>query len=261
LPTRKSGFGIQVSFHELSSRTHKGTLIFLDNVSKLKQQMQQSKLASLGHLTANIAHEIRNPLGAITHASQLLAENPRLADTDLRLTEIIQNHSKRINDIIEDIMQLSKGRRANKDSILLKEWLENFIDYYCQSGEAERECFHLEFTSQHDKIQFDTGHLNRILVNLCNNAQTHGNSDLPILIKIYDDPSGEPCIEIADQGGGIDKKQLDKIFEPFYTTSHKGSGLGLYIVDQLCDMNGASISARENEFGGASFVIQLNIKD
>ena len=258
LSTRKSGFGIQVSFHELSSRSHKGTLIFLDNVSKLKQQMQQSKLASLGHLTANIAHEIRNPLGAITHAAELLAENQALPETDRRLTQIIHNHSARINDIIEDIMQLSKGRKANRDVIRIREWLENFVEFYCQSGDANPNCFRLDIRTRRDKVFFDTGHLNRILVNLCNNARTHGNSDLPVYIKAYDDAGGAPCIEVADQGHGIDKNQMDKIFEPFYTTNHAGSGLGLYIVDQLCDMNGASISLRENEYGGASFVIQFS---
>ncbi len=102
---------LQVNFQDLRSRSHQGTLIFLDDVSDLKNKMQQSKLASLGHLTANIAHEIRNPLAAISHAAQLLAENMQLPDTEKRLTQIIGQHSSRINDIIEDIMQISRGVR------------------------------------------------------------------------------------------------------------------------------------------------------
>jgi two-component system sensor histidine kinase PilS (NtrC family) len=257
LTTGKSGFGIQVSFHDLSSMSHRGTLVFLDNISKLKQQMQQSKLASLGHLTANIAHEIRNPLGAITHAAQLLAESPKLAETDHRLTEIIQHHSSRINAIIEDIQQLSKGRKADKDRVKIRQWLENFVDYYCQTDEIGHNRFELQIDTQSDWISFDTGHLNRILVNLCNNARTHSGIDSAIHIKVYDDREDTTCIEVADQGLGIDEKTIDKIFEPFYTTSTTGTGLGLFIVDQLCDMNGASISVDRNEFGGASFIIHL----
>jgi len=258
LNTGKSGFGIQVSFHKLSARSHQGTLIFLDNISKLKQQMQQSKLASLGHLTANIAHEIRNPLGAITHAAQLLTETPNLAETDHRLIEIIQNHSARINEIIEDIQQLSKGRKANKDRIQIKDWLESFIVLYCQTDQDSQNCFKLEVDTRSNEILFDTGHLHRILVNLCDNARTHGGRNSIVHLKVYDDASGSTCIELADEGIGIDEKSIDKVFEPFYTTSHTGTGLGLFIVDQLCNMNGASISASQNEYGGASFTIQLS---
>ena len=257
LTTGKSGFGIQVSFHTLSSESHRGTLVFLDNISKLKQQMQESKLASLGHLTANIAHEIRNPLGAITHAAQLLTESPKLVETDHRLTEIIQHHSARINAIIEDIQQLSKGRKADKDRIHIHQWLENFVDYYCQTDEIDHKCFELKIDTQSELISFDTGHLNRILVNLCNNARAHSGIDSPIHLKVYDDSKGITCIEVADQGVGIDEKTIDKIFEPFFTTSKTGTGLGLFIVDQLCDMNGASISVDKNEYGGASFIIHL----
>ena len=246
---------IQISFHNLHSKAHHGTLIFLDDVSTLKQKMQQAKLASLGKLTANIAHEIRNPLAAISHAAELLAENEQLAGTDQRLCQIIQQHSSRINDIIEDIMQISRGRVASKDNIELKPWIDRFIDSFCLSGAASRECFELQIEQDDMRIQFDSGHLTRILTNLCNNAKTHGNPDLPVTLKIYHNESQAVCIEVADQGSGVSQQELDKIFEPFYTTSHKGSGLGLYIVNQLCDLNDASITVKANDAGGASFIL------
>ncbi len=252
----KRGSDIQVSFHKLESASHQGTLIFLDDVSKLKQQMQQSKLASLGQLTANIAHEIRNPLGAIVHASQLLAENEELPDTEKRMTEIIQQHSKRINSIIEDIMQISKGRIANKDVISLEDWLGQFIDDYCHGGDNSKDCFELHIADKKLNIIFDSGHLNRIMTNLANNARMHGNEELPVVIKVYRDEEGLICIEVADRGDGIDNKELDKIFEPFYTTNHKGTGLGLYIVSQLCDLNDARIGVQNNEHGGTSFILR-----
>ncbi|MBT3722543.1 MAG: hypothetical protein HOG41_04080 [Gammaproteobacteria bacterium] len=255
LTYEKGSNDIQISFHKLHSASHQGTLIFMDDVSKLKQKMQQSKLASLGKLTANIAHEIRNPLGAISHAAQLLAENTELPSTDKRLTEIIKQHSNRINEIIEDILQMSRGRVASKDNIEINHWMNNFIDSFCLSGEASRDCFDLEMQDNNLQIEFDSSHLNRILTNLCSNAKIHGNADLPITLKVYNNETGSVCIEVADQGSGIKGDELDKIFEPFYTTSHKGSGLGLYIVSQLCDLNDSKISVDTNEHGGTSFIV------
>jgi two-component system sensor histidine kinase PilS (NtrC family) len=93
------------------------------------------------------------------------------------------------------------------------------------------------------------------MTNLCNNARTHGNIEKPTYVKIYHDQRQALNIEIADEGPGIDQFSLDKIFEPFYTTSHQGSGLGLYIVNQLCELNNATISVRQNHYGGTSFCI------
>jgi two-component system, NtrC family, sensor histidine kinase PilS len=255
LSTKNDQNNIQVNFSDMRSKTHRGTLIFLDDVSRIKHQMQQLKLASLGQLTANIAHEIRNPLGAISHAAQLLAENEELPATEKRLTQIVTQHSTRINDIIEDIMQLSRGRVASQDNVQLNEWIQHFIEAFCLSSEALQDCFELQITSEPVGMIFDSGHLNRILTNLCNNARTHGNSDAPITLKIYKDDSQIAYIEVADRGKGIPPEQIDKIFEPFYTTSHKGSGLGLYIVSQLCELNESRIEVKANEYGGTSFII------
>ena len=85
----------------------------------------------------------------------------------------------------------------------------------------------------------------------------HGDADKPILIRVYVDSSHSLCIEVADQGPGVSPEILDQIFEPFYTTSHQGSGLGLYIVAQLCELNNATISARINRYNGTSFVMQI----
>ncbi len=255
LPTQSGDNNIQVYFQDMHSTSHNGTLIFLDDISKIRHQMQQSKLASLGQLTANIAHEIRNPLAAISHAAQLIAENEDLPDMEKRLTQIISQHSNRINAIIEDIMQISRGRIASQDKIVLKDWLQHFVDAFYQTGENKQECFDLQVESEQLEVIFDSGHLNRILTNLCNNAKTHGKADFPITIKISQDEHQTTHIEVADRGKGISDKEMDKIFEPFYTTSHKGSGLGLYIVSQLCELNDAQIKVSRNEFGGTSFII------
>ncbi len=255
LPSTTGGIDLQASFHPLSSTSHQGTLIFLEDVSSLKQQMQQAKLMSLGQLTANIAHEIRNPLGAISHAAELLAENRDLPATELRLSEIIQQHSRRINGIIEDIMQISRGQMAQEEDIDLRQWLPTFLDNLCTGDENCRKRFRIEWDSGPSRLHFDRSHLERILTNLCQNALLHSGSDQDVLLQVRCNDERELCIDIIDQGKGLAEEQLDKIFEPFYTTSHQGSGLGLYIVSQLAELNNARVSAGNRPEGGARFTL------
>ncbi|MCP4877996.1 MAG: PAS domain-containing protein [Gammaproteobacteria bacterium] len=257
LPSETGTDNIQVSFRELQSEGQPNTMIFLNDVSSIRDSMQQAKLASLGHLTASIAHEIRNPLGAISYATELLDENDELGESDQRMLEIIHQHTLRINHIIEDILTISRGSSTVKEHIDLGSWLPSFIDRFCQSGLADADIFQLEIEAGNTGLQFDNGHLTQILTNLCTNACVHGASDKPITIRVFATPAYPLCIEIADQGPGISSKILDQIFEPFYTTSHHGSGLGLYIVGQLCELNNAFISAQINPHNGTSFILQM----
>ena len=258
LPTETGIDNIQVSFRRLQDQGNENTLIFLNDVSSIKDSMQQAKLASLGHLTASIAHEIRNPLSAISHAAQLLSESKDLDDTEHRMTEIIHQHSNRINHIIEDILKLSRGGQTAKEYIRLDQWLQKFAEEYCLSNQAKAGCLDLDIQLANATTWFDAGHLNQIMTNLCNNAKIHGNSDKPTHIRLFTDQNQAANIEIADEGPGIDQQSLDKIFEPFYTTSHKGSGLGLYIVNQLCDLNNATIDIHKNSYNGTSFTIRFS---
>ena len=248
---------IQINFRELQSESQPNTMIFLTDVSSIRDSMQQAKLASLGHLTASIAHEIRNPLGAISYAAELLNENEELSEADQRMVEIINLHTSRINHIIGDVLEISRGSPAMKEWINLDTWLPGFIDDFCQSGLATAESFELEIEGEKPGLHFDAGHLTQILTNLCTNACVHGDKDKRIIIRVFTSQAYPLCIEIADQGPGISNEILDQIFEPFYTTSHQGSGLGLYIVGQLCELNNAFISAKINQYKGTSFILQM----
>ena len=248
---------LQISFRELQSEGQPNTMIFLNDVSLIRNSMQQAKLASLGHLTASIAHEIRNPLGAISYAAELLMEDHSFDEADQRMVEIITQHTSRINHIIEDILNISRGSETSRVPISLTSWLPAFIDGFCQTGLASAESFQLKFESEATALLFDAGHLNQILTNLCTNACVHGDTNKPVIIRIYLDSGFALCIEIADQGPGVSRDILDQIFDPFYTTSHQGSGLGLYIVAQLCELNNASISARINQYNGTSFILRI----
>ena len=259
LPSETGIDNIQVSFRRLQDQGNENILIFLNDVSSIKNSMQQAKLASLGHLTASIAHEIRNPLGAISHAAQLLSESNDLADTERRMTEIILQHSNRINHIIEDILKISRGSQTEKETITLDRWLLKFVEDYCLSNQTKAESLDLDLQLDNASIWFDAGHLNQIMINLCNNARIHGNSEKPIHIRLFGGPNRAVNLEIADEGPGIEQQNLDKIFEPFYTTSHQGSGLGLYIVDQLCEINDATIEFGRNSYSGSSFTIRFAV--
>ncbi|MCP4767004.1 MAG: PAS domain-containing protein [Gammaproteobacteria bacterium] len=248
---------LQISFRRLQSAGQPNTMIFLNDVSSIRDSMQQAKLASLGHLTASIAHEIRNPLGAISYAAELLNENDKLEEADQRMLQIINQHTLRINHIIEDILKISRGSATSKEPVELDSWLPRFIDDFGQSGLASEESFTLEIEAKHASMLFDAGHLGQILTNLCNNACLHGDTDKPITIHVFADRTHNLCIEVADRGPGMSVDILDQVFEPFYTTSHQGSGLGLYIVAQLCELNNASISARINEYNGTSFTLRM----
>jgi len=257
LPSDTGIENIQVSFHQLQSEGQTNTMIFVNDVSSIRNSMQQAKMASLGHLTASIAHEIRNPLGAISYAAQLLKENDDLLEADQRMIEIINQHTLRINHIIEDILQISRGSPTAQESIDLATWLPKFIDDFCQSGFAEPDWLELEIELDTPGIQFDSGHLTQILTNLCTNARLHGDAEKSVKIKVYANQNYLLCLEVADQGPGIEADILDKIFEPFYTTSHQGSGLGLYIVGQLCELNNATISVSINQYNGTSFILRI----
>lgn len=258
LPLTTEIDNLQINFRQLQSEGHPNTMIFLNDVSSIRDSMQQSKLAALGHLTANIAHEIRNPLGAISYATELLAESDRFDQGDRRMIDIITQHTLRINHIIEDILNISRGDTTARERIDLRRWLPAFVNGFCQSGLVTADSFILDIEADHTVMLFDAGHLDQILTNLCTNACVHGDSDEPITIRVYIDQAGALNIEIADQGPGIERDLIDHVFEPFYTTSHQGSGLGLYIVAQLCELNNASISARSNQYNGSSFILRTS---
>jgi two-component system sensor histidine kinase PilS (NtrC family) len=248
---------LQINFRQLLNEGQPNTMIFLNDVSAIRESMRQARLASLGHLTASIAHEIRNPLGAISYAAELLNEGERFDEADQRMVEIINQHTRRINHIIEDILNISRGDTTAREQLDLESWLPAFVEGFAHSGLAMAEAFVIDIATSPARIWFDNGHLNQILTNLCTNACVHGDRDQPITLRVYRDADNALCLEIADRGPGIDSEIIEQIFEPFYTTSHQGSGLGLYIVAQLCELNNASISASVNSYNGASFILRV----
>ncbi|HSC67718.1 MAG TPA: HAMP domain-containing sensor histidine kinase, partial [Cellvibrio sp.] len=267
----------KVSFAYLEPGSSNDVLIFLEDVRSINQQAQQLKLASLGRLTASIAHEIRNPLGAISHASQLLGESDTLATSDQRLLDIINNHSKRVNQIIENILQLSRRRAAKPAQINLQQWIPAFIaDYKSSKSNGQqlnivmleknigdsRSDFDFD-DSNHSGLEakFDTSQLQQVLTNLCDNGIRYGikhvgSPDLRLEIGM-DTNQQQPYIRVIDYGLGISEENSKHLFEPFFTTENTGSGLGLYICKELCEANQAIISYKRTNNGESCFHLQL----
>jgi two-component system sensor histidine kinase PilS (NtrC family) len=236
-----------VAGHEITARFRPlgagGALIFIDDAAHLRAQVQQAKLATLGRLTANIAHEIRNPLGAISHAAQLLEESDSLSDSDRRLLTIIRKQGGRLNRVVENVLQLSRRQAPNRMQIALRPWLNDFLRDFRE--QYPQQSYRIEAHVQPGdlSIEFDPDHLHQVLTNLCRNALQHGRADDTwIMIRGYLRPSGRPQLEVRDNGSGIDREAAQKLFEPFFTTSNTGTGLGLYLCRELCEANHAHLA-------------------
>jgi two-component system, NtrC family, sensor histidine kinase PilS len=232
-------------------------MIILEDIALYNQRLQQSKLASLGRLTASIAHEIRNPLGAISHAGQLLSENSRFSIEDLRLTEIIQNNAKRVNQIIDDILQISKRNNSVREKIHINQWLIQYLNNFLLEQDVAAEKFKI-VPSENPLCAFmDPGHLKQIMNNLCQNALDYGKPEAGVIILRTSTIQQAPCIEVIDNGAGIDQEFIDHLFEPFFTTSSSGTGLGLYISRELAELNQAKIHYYLNEDNKNCFRLTL----
>ncbi len=233
-------------------------LIFLEDVSVMAERVQQSKLASLGRLSASIAHEIRNPVGAMSHAGQLLSESPAISDEERRLIEIILTHSDRVSHIIENILQLSRRDTSQPERFPLRPWLQDFAREFEKTLELHEGEIRVAAGDEPIEVRMDRSHLRQVLWNLCDNAVKYASETGGIEVEIRVgrvEPGARPFLEVLDRGHGVEPGTIDKIFEPFYTARRGGTGLGLYISRELCELNRATISYRTREGGGSIFRI------
>lgn len=238
------------------------TLIFLEDNLQLAQRAQQLKLAALGRLTASIAHEIRNPLGAVSHAAQLLRESPDLSFTDQRLADIIQNHSQRMNSVIENVLQLSRRSPPNPQRLDLGLWLADVAQQYRQGNPTE--CV-IEIQVQDDiDVTADADQMSQVLTNLLDNALRYSERSTGIAHAVIIgtiDQNNFPQLDVIDDGLGITAELQERVFEPFFTTETDGNGLGLYISRELCETNQARLHYLHNSDGKSCFRINFSHPD
>ena len=257
LPAKIGGTNLLPHFTFLGTADGIGSLIFLEDAATLAKQAQQLKLVSLGRLTASIAHEIRNPLGAISHATQLLDESEALNDSDQRLIAIIGDHTQRVNAVVENILQLSRPDTSTPQQFKIKGWLEKFSDEFANSGNCQRGQISISVTPADLDVYMDPSLLHQVVWNLCQNAIRHGAQKLmPLKLRMVSKTSPQqPHLDIIDNGPGIDPDITDTIFEPFFTTRSSGTGLGLYIAREICENNQSHLDYIPDPEGGSCFRI------
>jgi len=249
---------VLASFATLGAEGAQGALVYLEDASAMRQRAQQLKLASLGRLTASIAHEVRNPLGAISHAGQLLAEGPNLSQSEQRLLQIIRENCERMNAMVENILQLSRRKAASRENVNLGEWLSAFVEEIVSTRSLDSAQVSLLLEAPAVIAGFDPNQLHQVLWNLCENGIRHGGEPPRIILRAGISGSERPFLEVADEGAGIDDGLVENLFEPFYTTEAQGTGLGLYIARELCEINQASISLIPSVHSGCCFRINFS---
>ena len=248
---------LRLRFLPISNNRQQGAVIFIEDWSQMHTQAHQVKLAALGRLTANIAHEIRNPLSAISHANQLLQEE----DNDpavKRMLQIISDNVQRVDQIIKDVLELNRRDRTNQEIIYLENFITDFYAQFCAVEKIPNDCFTLDLKNAETLVSFDRRHLNQILWNLCKNGWRHSKNienSLKLIVSISA-KTQTVHIEISDDGDGIPESVRAHLFEPFFTTEKSGTGLGLYIARELADANGAKLQYKTSS-NGTQFIMHV----
>lgn len=254
----RGGVELQASISRLKTENRVDILIFLEDVATLRQRAQRMKLASLGRLTASIAHEVRNPLGAISHASQLLSESTSLASEDRRLTAIIDEHSRRVNSIIENIMSIGRRNNTQPEIIDLPKWLESFRTEFTNRHELDPQAIRLDLQAPAVRARMDPDQLRQVLWNLCENGIRYSRRMPLVSLRCgVRDDSERPYIDVSDNGPGVSADAHEQLFEPFFTTESDGTGLGLYIARELCEANQATLNLQAAAGEGCCFRINF----
>ncbi len=250
---------INAYFAPLGGRADGPVLMFIEDAGALAQKVQQSKLAALGRLSASIAHEIRNPVGALSHAAQLLEESEAIAPADRRLVDIIRTNSRRVNEIVESVLQLSRRDTTRPALIYLRDWTREFGREFTSTLELFEEQVRVNAGEDDVEVRIDPGHLRQVVWNLCENAVKYASEAAGgISVEISFGRlagSRRPYLEVADRGPGIAEDLREQIFEPFATGRSGGTGLGLFISRELCECNQAVLSHEPRPGGGSVFRI------
>ena len=256
-PAADGSHEVEPHFAPLGRQQPGPVLVFLEDLSRLAATVQQTKLAALGRLSASIAHEIRNPVGAMSHAAQLLAESPGLSPEDRRLTEIMHTHGQRVSQIVTSVQQLSRREATNPERLHLDDWLPGFLDELAETLQWPRDRLQQQGAAGLE-VRMDPLHLRQVLWNLGENAiQALRAADAAGTVDWNCGrlPGGRPCLEVADRGPGISANVAEHLFEPFFSGRPGGTGLGLFIARELAACNGATLRYEPRPGGGSLFRI------
>ena len=234
-------------------------LLFVDDYTPMTQFAQSLKLNSLGRLTGSIAHEIRNPLAAVSNAVQLLVENEDMNEGDRELASIVLRNTKRMNDTVNNVLELSRRVPPTLEPIQVSEWLTGIVKDFKESH-AKSATLSIKGNFEAPIIA-DKHQMKRVLDNLIDNALRHSEAasgDRTASIEVSGSQSPPLCfIDVIDDGEGVPDAAQARLFEPFFTTNPEGTGLGLYLCKELCESNGADISYCRTADGRSSFRLSM----
>jgi two-component system sensor histidine kinase PilS (NtrC family) len=242
---------LQVHFVPIGTGDPVPTVVFIEDLGRLRQQAQQMKLVALGRLTASIAHEIRNPLSSIGHAAELLDEENSVAEPERRLLSIISTNVTRLDRIVQEVLYLNRRDRAQPESIQPLPYLTNFASEFCGAEKVPLDGIDVQVRTT-QRLLFDRQHLDQVLWNIVRNAWRHCRQQ-PGSVRVVVWPAplpGQMLLDVYDDGPGVSGEIQAHLFEPFFTTEAQGTGLGLYIARELCEGNGARLEYVENPAGG-----------
>ncbi len=255
-PLVEAGIPLDLHIQCIDISGHQEAIVFAEDSAEVKERAQDLKLRSLGQLTASIAHEVRNPLGAISHAAQLFGDIEARSPEDQKLIRIINTNAIRINELIESILALARRKKTESKAFDLADWLQNYVEQKREVGSM----IGLKLPNE-DAIQvaFDKIHLTQILDNLVENAKQHSADGSPRLyLELHEDRAYQRhVLSLSDDGPGVPEANIEHLFEPFFTTRSSGVGLGLYLCRELCEANQAHIRYVPRNGGGACFQIVL----
>lgn len=255
----------QVRFVAVGEKDPAPTVVFIEDAGRIRSQAQQMKLVALGRLTASIAHEIRNPLSSINHAAELLQEDDHRLPADARLLTIIQENSRRLDRMVQEVLNLNRRDRAHPEAIDADEYLAQFMSEFVASEKIPEDAITLAISTSR-RIIFDRSHLDQILWNLTRNAYRHSKkATASVSVKLVEsNVSNMAKLTVVDDGPGVSTEALAHLFEPFFTTETSGTGLGLYIARELAEVNGARIEyiadRKPAAARGAEFCITLQLQ-
>nr|MBN2276714.1 PAS domain S-box protein [candidate division Zixibacteria bacterium] len=233
----------------------------LTETKKLEEKIRAAdKMAAVGELSAAIAHEIRNPLAAISGSVEVLREELKLANENQRLMDLIVRESSRLNNILSDFLLYARGRRSAFKKVELCRLVSDVIEVV-KHHPSYHKGIDLKMKAEESFIYIfgDDDQIMQILINLAvNGCEAVGDKTGHIVIDIIPDDPGGIIIEVSDDGPGIDASIRTRIFDPFYSTKNYGTGLGLAIVQRLAGNLGAEISCYPGSPAGTVFRLQFN---
>jgi two-component system, NtrC family, sensor histidine kinase HydH len=227
----------------------------------LKEQLSRAKhLSSLGEMVAGVSHEIRNPLGIISSSAELLQKKITSDDPMNKIPSIIIEESSRLNHIITDFLNYAKPKTPNRSACRIQEVIEKNIRFLASQTESRGYRIHTYFDHRLPTIEADADMLYQAFLNLFINAMQAmpDGGDVAVWAK---KANGSLWVAVEDRGSGISEQDREKIWDPFFTTKDKGTGLGLGIVKNIIEAHQGQIRMDNRPDGGARVTIRLPIKE